>query len=362
MDSNLPREMQDNRGDRNYPSADEFQMYTNEKHTKKDSTKKKIRYKKGPTVDDQFPPNSTFQIPEKDKNRNLSIQDDSFGKPSKYNGKQYTNQEQLKEPSYSKNNNPSLRYDQDVNYLPGAQFNPSIKNDRSENRRNSFATQNCDREQITKQVIYNSPNSYSNSQETSRGVASENPNSDINKNPSLICRAINCDGKPVTINDQVIKDKLILSCRPRTYYGPGGYLNRTLDIDRGRTPTLDIDRGRTPNYVYPPPQVSVVDNVNIQQTTDIDIHQYKQNRAEEFDYYNTKRKSMVRGNAYDLGSLGLGDQGITKEKQSEKYEEQYRSVQCKRYMRTFKTFLWGLFVINLLLLVSTNNCYYENKN
>lgn len=344
MDSNLPRE-QDKRGNRNYPSADEFQMYTNERHTKKDSTKKKIRYKKGPTVDDQFPLNSTFQIPEKDKNRNISLQGDSFGKPSKYSGKQYINPEQLKEPACTKNNNPSLRYDQDVNYLPSAQFNPSVQNDRSENRRNSFATQNCDREQITKQVIYNPPTSYCNSQETSRAVASGTPNRDINKNPSLICRAINYDGKPVTVNDQVIKDKLILSCRPRTYYGPGGYLNRT----------LDIDKGRTPNYVYPPPQVSVVDNVNIEQTTDIDIHQYQQNRAEELDYYNTKRTSMVRGNAYDLGSLGLGDQGTKTEKQGEKYEEQYRSVQCKRYMRTFKTFLWGLFIINLLLLVSIKN-------
>lgn len=346
MDSNLPRDLQDKRGDRNYPSADEFQMYTNERHMKKDSTKKKIRYKKGPTVDDQFPPNSAFQIPEKDKNRHLSLQGDSFGKSSKYSGQQYINPEQLKGPSYTKNNNPSLRYDQDVNYLPSTQFNPSIRIDRPENRRNSLGSQNCNREQITKQVIYNSPTLYSNSQETNTGVFSENPNPDINKNPSLICRAINNDGKPVTVNDQVIKDKLILSCRPRTYYGPGGYLNRT----------LDIDRGRTPNYVYPPPQVSVVDNVNIAQTTDIDIHQqYQQSGADELDYYNTKRTTMVRTNAYDLGSLGLGDQGIQKEKQGEKYEEQYRSVQCKRYMRTFKTFLWGLFIINLLLLVSRNN-------
>lgn len=354
MDSNLPNEqLQEKQGDRNYTGANEFQIYTNERHTKKDSTKKKLLYKKGFTADDQIPPHSTFQIPQKDRNRHLKLQSDIFGNSTKYNGKQHINPEQ--ELSSTKNNNPSVRYDQDVNYLPTAPFEPSLRNERFDNRKN--IAQAYETEQITNQVNYNAPTIYSNSntQETNRGVVSELPNSGINKNSSLICRAINHDGKPVTVNDQVIKDKLILSCRPRTYYGPEGYLNRT----------VEVDRGRIPNYLYPPPQVSVIDNINIEQTTDIDrIRQYQQNRAEELEYLNTTRKSFGRSNAYDMGSLGLGDQGLKNEKQNEKYEEQYRVVQCKRYMRTFKTSLWGLFIINLLLLVSIyellNTNFYES--
>uniref|UniRef100_A0A1B6M467 Tetraspanin n=1 Tax=Graphocephala atropunctata TaxID=36148 RepID=A0A1B6M467_9HEMI len=342
--SRFPKDKNDYRSPHQHRPG-QFEVYDETVTQQRNVAKKKVHYKRGHPTDKELSPEAQFQIPESDRNRYLApYPSEDYGRPPKDYEKHF---EDPSNQNYFANN--SSTYRDKVSSRLGRPDNPNTAPVKSFEKQSKEV--NYDSSLPTVAYLEPSPN---------RAVVSENPEGKLGKHSSLICRAINFDGEPVTVNDQVIRNKLILSCRPRRYYGTESFSKKP----------VPVDSDRSPDYVYPQTQHPGYDDVTIQRTTDIEYqqkisgHPYPDSRpyTEKRTYTGTGKPVITRADAYDLGSLGLGEHGIVGEKgaeeqtrdndkEGEKYEEQYRAIQCKRYTRNFKVLLWALFIINTLLVL-----------
>ncbi|XP_046680428.1 uncharacterized protein LOC124367545 [Homalodisca vitripennis] len=324
----------------------QYEIYDEIVSQQRNLAKKKVHYKKVYPTNKQFLPEAHFQIPESDRNKYLApYPSDDYHRLPKEHEKQPVSQFQdTADPNYFPNN------------LSHYKDKAPSRNRRPESPKTE-PVKSFERE--TKDVCYDPSLPAVQYRDPNLASSSENPDGDLGKHSSLICRAINYDGEPVTVNDQVIRNKLILSCRPRRYYGTESFSKKPVPVQNDRS-----------GYGYPPTNTSGYEDVTFHRSTDIEYQQkisgqpYPDTRpyTEKRTYTGSGKPILARADAYDLGSLGLGEHGIQGEKrpedqikdndkEGEKYEEQYRVIQCKRYTRNFKTLLWALFIINTLLVL-----------
>jgi len=334
--TNRQSKMKHDDGRQGYPKPLEYEVVANEIFKEqKDVTKKKVRYKKEVLTEDPYFDRTVFQIPESDKNKYLQTHSENIGKSYKPNyvegNSSLDHQERPKIMNINTGN--TKRLEQDMIDAEVSQNDYSRKQKLVEQQKHHPAPA-YEQEHVTNQIHYDQSmvnDNYKNYEIDNDKSSYENAGFDINKNASLICKAVNYDGKPVTVNNEVVRDKLILSCRPKRYY-------------QAERPPI-VDRSQVPQYVYPPPEVNVVDKVNIHRTTDVDYQ-----RMDQESYLNKLKSPLAKTDAYDQGSLGVVEHITESEKEEIKYEEQCRVIQCKKYTKRFKNFLWGLFIINVLLL------------
>ncbi|XP_046688333.1 uncharacterized protein LOC124374081 [Homalodisca vitripennis] len=294
----------------------QYETYDEIVSQQRNLAKKKVHYKNVYPTNKQFLPEAHFQIPESDRNKYLApYPSDDYHRLPKEHEKQPVGQFQdtanPKTTSLTTFLTTRIKHHQE-NRRPESPKTEPVK---------SF-------ERETKDVCYDPSLPAVQYRDPNLASSSENPDGDL---------------------AAVQKDTM----------GLKSFSKKPVPVQNDRS-----------GYGYPPTNTSGYEDVTFHRSTDIEYQQkisgqpYPDTRpyTEKRTYTGSGKPILARADAYDLGSLGLGEHGIQGEKrpedqikdndkEGEKYEEQYRVIQCKRYTRNFKTLLWALFIINTLLVL-----------